>query len=61
MVRITPEEVIRRRQLEQQTTDELDGPDRASRNIAGDDGIGPNHVPADFGNHMPSLPFFTSS
>lgn len=28
MVQITPEEVIRRRQLEQQTTDELDGIDR---------------------------------
>ncbi len=28
MVKITPEEVIRRRQLEQQTTDELDGLDR---------------------------------
>ena len=28
MVKITPEEVIRRRQLEQQTTDDLDGIDR---------------------------------
>lgn len=33
MVKITPEEVIRRRQLEQQSTDELDGIDRA---IVGD-------------------------
>lgn len=28
MVKITPEEVIRRRQLEQQTTDELNGLDK---------------------------------
>ncbi len=28
MVKITPEEVIRRRQIEQQSTDELDGIDR---------------------------------
>lgn len=33
MVKITPEEVIRRRQLEQQSVDELDGLDRA---IVGD-------------------------
>lgn len=33
MVQITPEEVIRRRQLEQQSVDELDGIDRA---IVGD-------------------------
>lgn len=33
MVQITPEEVIRRRQLEQQSVDELDGLDRA---IVGD-------------------------
>lgn len=58
MVRITPEEVIRRRQLEQQTTDELDGLDRA---IVGDVARSPAATEPSSISDVPTAPALISA